>query len=93
MDVDMPVLDGIAATACLRRVAPEVQVVVLSAHGAPEIAERASAAGAAAFVSKDRPVKEVVDAVVRAYEVGCPHDRRLRARDRLAWAVPLARPA
>ncbi len=52
MDLAMPKLDGIAATAALRTLAPESAIVILSLNGDPAARARAQAAGAAAFVEK-----------------------------------------
>jgi pilus assembly protein CpaE len=52
MDVSMPRMDGITATAALHAVAPDSAVVILSLHGDRTTRERAEAAGAAAFVEK-----------------------------------------
>jgi len=52
MDVEMPRLDGIAATELLRIVAPRRAVVMLSLHDDAATRARAQAAGAAAFVGK-----------------------------------------
>ena len=90
MDVEMPVLDGLAATERLRALAPETRVVVLSGHGSSDVVDKAYAAGAAAFVAKGRPIQEVVDAVVRAHEVGRPHVHHPCAR---GWQPGLARSA
>jgi two-component system response regulator DesR len=52
MDVEMPWLDGIAATAALRAAAPGVQVIVQSIHNDVATRSRALDAGAAAFFAK-----------------------------------------
>jgi DNA-binding NarL/FixJ family response regulator len=52
MDVMMPRLDGIAAAAAVRQVAPASAVVILSLHGDPVTRARALAAGAVAFIEK-----------------------------------------
>jgi DNA-binding NarL/FixJ family response regulator len=54
MDVEMPRLDGIAATEQLLRAEPRCAVVVLSLHEDAVTRERAKAAGARGFVSKTR---------------------------------------
>ena len=52
MDVEMPGMDGIDATAALRAAAPQVAVVILSLCDDARTRARAREAGAAAFVSK-----------------------------------------
>jgi DNA-binding NarL/FixJ family response regulator len=52
MDLAMPEMDGLAATAALRRMLPQSAVVILSIYDDAETRERAAAAGAVAFVEK-----------------------------------------
>jgi DNA-binding NarL/FixJ family response regulator len=54
MDVELPGMDGIAATGRLRHAKPGLAIVMLSLHDDPDTQARASAAGAAAFVPKHR---------------------------------------
>lgn len=54
MDVEMPVLDGIAATRLLGAVALESAVAVLTPHDRRAERERAREAGAATFVAKSQ---------------------------------------
>ena len=68
MDLDMPVLDGIQATAGVRRSAPDVSVVIVTASTDPRDDARARAAGASAYVPKAASVdllRETVCAVAR----------------------------
>ncbi|MGP7960643.1 response regulator transcription factor [Sanguibacter sp. A247] len=53
LDLDMPVLDGLAATAQLR--AEGIAVVVMTRHARPTFLRRALEAGAAGFVLKTTP--------------------------------------
>jgi DNA-binding NarL/FixJ family response regulator len=52
MDIEMPEMDGIAATAALRRAVPQSAVVILSIYDDAQTRGRAQAAGAVAFVEK-----------------------------------------
>jgi two-component system response regulator NreC len=63
MDVVLPRLDGIAATARLQELQPETAVVVLSLHDDGASRERASAAGAVAFVAKHEPDDALLAAI------------------------------
>lgn len=66
MDVELPGLDGLAATAKLRAVAPECRVVILSLHDDPETQQRAQQVGAAAFVSKQAADRVLLAAIRQA---------------------------
>jgi DNA-binding NarL/FixJ family response regulator len=66
MDIAMPVLDGIAATAAIASEAPETRVVVLTGSDAPEDITRARAAGAAGYVTKDQVAGDLVRAILMA---------------------------
>jgi NarL family two-component system response regulator LiaR len=64
MDLEMPVLDGIAATRAIRRSDADCQVVVLTASLAVEDAHRARTAGAAAYLTKGCFMRDVIDALL-----------------------------
>lgn len=65
MDVEMPGLDGIAATAELRRQVPSCRVLIVTTFGRPGYLRRAIDAGADGFVVKDTPAQQLADAVRR----------------------------
>ncbi|HEV8683371.1 MAG TPA: response regulator transcription factor [Actinomycetota bacterium] len=68
MDVEMPGKDGIAATREIVAARPEVRVIMLTAHESDALVGRALDAGAAGYLSKDRPMREVARAVRTAHE-------------------------
>jgi DNA-binding NarL/FixJ family response regulator len=55
MDMEMPGMDGIEATALLVAMLPQIAVIIPTMHGTSDKCSRAMAAGARAFVEKDRP--------------------------------------
>jgi two-component system, NarL family, response regulator DesR len=65
MDIEMPGLDGIAATTAVRRAVPSTRVLVVTTFGRPGYLRRAMEAGAAGFVVKDTPARELADVVRR----------------------------
>jgi DNA-binding NarL/FixJ family response regulator len=71
MDLKMPGMDGITATACLCQALPSCQVLILTMQDDATTKGCAMAAGAAAFVAKqegsDRLV-EVIRAIARGTE-------------------------
>ena len=63
MDLAMPVLDGIAATAALRATLPTIAVILHSLHDDVVTRARARAAGACAFVPKQGPETPLLAAI------------------------------
>ncbi len=53
MDIEMPELDGLAATRALQTISPPTRVVIVSQHDKEPIRAAAFDAGACAFASKD----------------------------------------
>jgi two-component system response regulator DesR len=67
LDVEMPGLDGIAATVALRAALPGCRVLVVTTFGRPGYLRRALEAGAAGFLVKDTPARRLADAVRRVH--------------------------
>jgi two-component system response regulator DesR len=65
LDVEMPGLDGIAATTALRAAVPACRILVVTTFGRPGYLRRAMAAGASGFVVKDTPARQLAEAVRR----------------------------
>ena len=63
MDIRMAEMDGITATAALRRLDPRPQVIVLTTFLADEQVMSALRAGASGFLVKDTPPAEIINAV------------------------------
>ena len=68
MDVEMPGMDGIAATAALHTALPQIKVLIVTTFGRPGFLRRGLQAGAAGFVVKDTPARELADAVRRVHQ-------------------------
>ena len=63
MDIRMAEMDGITATAALRRLDPPPQVIVLTTFQADEQVMSALRAGASGFLVKDTPPAEIINAI------------------------------
>ena len=63
MDLRMPQMDGIAATAALRRLPQPPQVVVLTTFSADAQVVAALRAGASGFLVKDTPPADIIKAI------------------------------
>ena len=75
IDVEMPGMDGISATAALRSLAPQSAVVILTLYDDAATRTRAREAGAAAFVAKHR-MEETLLAEIR--RVAMAHEKQRR---------------
>jgi DNA-binding NarL/FixJ family response regulator len=63
MDVEMPTLDGLAATRLLKQQYPQFRVIILSIHDDETVRAMARLAGADDFVDKGAPLTILLDAI------------------------------
>jgi len=72
MDIQMPeesgTGDGITATAQIVAADPSIRVIIVTTFGRPGYLRRGLQAGAAGFVVKDTPARELADAVRRVHQ-------------------------
>jgi len=66
MDINMPDMDGIAATETIRQRDQVAQIVILSVQGDPNYMRRAMLAGARDFLTKPPMADELISAIRRA---------------------------
>lgn len=67
LDVEMPGMDGIAATSALLEALPQTRVLIVTTFGRPGFLRKAMHAGATGFVAKDTPARQLADAVRRVH--------------------------
>jgi DNA-binding NarL/FixJ family response regulator len=67
MDVRMPTMDGIEAVTILGHRAPDCRVVMLTTFDDEEYVVQALRSGASGYLLKDRPARELADAVRLAH--------------------------
>jgi two-component system response regulator DesR len=89
LDIEMPGLTGIEAAAALRAGLPEVRSLIVTTFGRPGYVRRALDAGAAGFVVKDTPAKQLADAVRRVHAGLRVIDPDLAAESLMAGPSPL----
>lgn len=90
VDVEMPGLDGISATAELRERVPGCRVLIVTTFGRPGYLRRALQAGASGFVVKDTPAVQLADAVRRVHAGLRVVDPALAADSLVAGDSPLS---
>jgi DNA-binding NarL/FixJ family response regulator len=67
MDLRMPEMEGTEAIVELRKVKPNVRILVLTNYGSDEYIVRATQAGAMGYLLKNTPQEEIVKAVRMVY--------------------------
>lgn len=89
LDIEMPGLDGISATAELREQVPSCKILVVTTFGRPGYLRRAMAAGASGFMVKDAPADRLADAIRRIHSGLRVVDPALAAESLAAGESPL----
>lgn len=69
MDINLPGMDGIAATGKVVEAVPTVQVIMLSVQGETDYMRKAMMAGARDYLTKPPSADELLDAIHRAYKL------------------------
>ena len=72
LDYRLPGMDGVQTTAALKAVAPSAAVVCLTASATRREKEAFVEAGAVAVLTKDAPLDEIADAIVKAARAAAP---------------------
>jgi two-component system response regulator NreC len=68
MDITMPVLNGLEATRHIKKLFPQVKVLVLTVHSSEEYIFQILRAGASGYVVKQAAVSELVQAIRSVYQ-------------------------
>lgn len=102
MDVRMPQMDGLEATRAIKEELPATSVLIVTTHESPDYLFQAIDAGAAGYVLKDAPKRQLINAARRTLNGESPlnqelalqlirrfADERMTAREELP--VPQAR--
>jgi two-component system response regulator DegU len=67
MDINMPLMNGLAATRVISANFPETRVIILSMHSDESIKKKAQEVGAYSYLTKDCPSRGVPLAIRDAY--------------------------
>lgn len=89
MDIQMPGVDGIAATRAIRASSPGTRVLVVTTFARPGYLRAALEAGASGFVVKDAPPAQLAEAVRRVHAGLSVLDPDLAAASLAEGANPL----
>ena len=93
MDIGLPGLSGIDATARLKTQLPHAQIVMLTSFDDPRRIFEALRAGATGYVLKRAPAAEIVAAIRDVHGGGAPMSSSIARRVVQQFAQPQAAPA
>jgi DNA-binding NarL/FixJ family response regulator len=77
MDVRMPEMDGLEATRAIKAEQPEVSVLVISTYKNPDYLLESIEAGAAGYVLKDAPNRQLTNSIRRVLDGESPLNQEL----------------
>ncbi len=80
MDVRMPKMDGLEATRAIKAEHPSVSVLVVTTYDNPDYLLEAIKAGAAGYVLKDAPNRQLTNAIRRSLEGESPLNQELASQ-------------
>ncbi len=76
MDINMPDMDGLAATALIARESPDAQIIMITVQNESHYIQRAMAAGARSFLSKPIAIDELYATIRDVYDRRRPRTYR-----------------
>lgn len=89
VDIEMPDLDGIAATKAITETAADTKTLILTTFGRPGYLKRALSAGAKGFMVKETPAEELAAAVRTIAAGGTAVDQKLATESLFEGDNPL----
>ncbi|GAB2873903.1 response regulator [Nocardioides pacificus] len=89
LDIEMPGLTGLEVAEQLRSELPQVRTLIVTTFGRPGYVRRALDVGAAGFVVKDTPARELADVVRRVHQGLRVIDPALAAESLMTGPSPL----
>ena len=70
LDINMPVMDGSAALAEIKKHYPNIKVIMLTMNDSPQMVSELLKIGANAYLTKNDDVSEIYKAIISCYEKG-----------------------
>lgn len=80
MDIDMPIMDGIRATALIHELLPDTKILMLTIFDRDDKLFDAIKAGASGYLLKDEPPARIVTAIEEALDGGAPMSPGIASR-------------
>jgi pilus assembly protein CpaE len=88
MDINMPDMDGIAATEAIKRKLPYTQIVILSVQYDPKYMQKAMLVGARNFLAKPPAIDELISTIQTVGKMGLEEQARVTLNQQLQASGP-----
>ncbi len=88
MDINMPDMDGIAATEAIKRKLPFTQIVILSVQYDPKYMQKAMLVGARNFLAKPPAIDELISTIQTVGKMGLEEQARVTLNQQLQGSGP-----
>lgn len=89
MDIEMPVMDGIAATEIVTQKFPQIKIIMLTVFDDQEKIFQSIQAGASGYLLKDETPGKIIEAIKMIMEGGAPMSPTIAAKALNLLRVPL----
>jgi DNA-binding NarL/FixJ family response regulator len=93
MDIQLPKLSGIECTARLKRMLPQLQIIMVTVYEDTERIFKALRAGACGYLLKRSTTEELLSAIREVRQGGAPMSRDIARKVIASFQEPLAKPA
>lgn len=77
MDIELPGMNGIEGTRQIKKIHPEINILVLTVHDDNEMVFQALVAGATGYITKNAPHNKILDAISEVKSGGAPMSSKI----------------
>jgi len=93
MDIQLPGISGIECTRALKKLMPQIQVLIFTVFGDSDQVFQALEAGASGYLLKRTPRREMVEAIKQVWDGGAPMSGEVARKVVESFRKPAAAPA
>jgi DNA-binding NarL/FixJ family response regulator len=72
MDIELPGMNGIDGVLKIKRLKPEINIIIITVYDDDELVFKALCAGASGYLTKNTPPVKLLDAIKEVHEGGAP---------------------
>ena len=72
MDIELPGMNGIEGISRIKKMKPDINIIVITVYDNDELVFKALCAGASGYLTKNTPPSRLLDSIKEVYEGGAP---------------------